>query len=179
MTAMKTHTRMLRSLNLGSDPHRRWVGECQAGAARLVRAEGAGNALNKAYCALAVVLTLSSSLVHALSPTCAAPGRNSVTSGAGDNTAMGTGTLISNTTGNTTTAAGSNALQSTPTGNGNPASGVDALYLNTTGYGNTASGVGALFANTTGIYNTASGVDALFSNTTGGDNTAPGTRALH
>jgi hypothetical protein len=195
MTAMKTTTRMLRSLNLGSDPNRRRVGEYQAGAARLGGAEAAGNALKKVYCALAVVLALSSSLVHALSPTCAAPGCNSVTSDINDNTASGTSALVNNTNGygntasgyaalfNNTggyenTASGLDALVNNTTGFHNTSSGVDALYDNTTGYDNTASGVQALFSNTTGFYNTASGVDALFSNTTGGANTAAGTSAL-
>jgi len=95
-----------------------------------------------------------------------------------DNTSLGTGALVSNTTGDLNTAIGANALLSNTTGDFNTASGVAALFLNTTGESNTASGVEALFNNTTGNWNTANGVIALFSNTTGNDNTASGVQAL-
>jgi hypothetical protein len=130
IAVMKTHTRALRSLNLGSGAHRRRVGERQGRPARL-------------YSTLAVVLALSSSLVHAQTPTCAAPGCNSVASDSnieGPNTATGT-----------------TALFSLSTGSNNTASGWRALYSNTTGSNNSASGAGALGFNTTGNYNTASG----------------------
>jgi hypothetical protein len=60
------------------------------------------------------------------------------------NTACGTGALLSNTTGAKDSAFGYNALG-----------------FNTTGFRNTASGVGALQHNTTDNYNTASGTYAL------------------
>jgi hypothetical protein len=186
---MKTRSRMLlRSLNLGSDPHRRLVNEYQAGAVRLGGAEEASNALKKGYCALAVVLALSSSLVHALSPTCAAPGCNSVTSDGSGNTAMGSLALVSasvnpsnvNLPSGATlnTASGSNALQSNTTGSYNTALGGGALNSNVTGNDNTASGVYALAANTTGGNNTAIGFSALGTSTTGDNNTATGFQAL-
>jgi trimeric autotransporter adhesin len=201
---MKTHTRMLRSVNLGSGAERRRVGECQAGAGSLGGAEGASHALKTAYWTLAVVLALSSSWVHAQTPTCAAlpspPGCNSVTSDNGENTAMGTGALASlmnsafnygfsntaagyhalyfNTTGWDNTALGVEALLHNTTGLANTALGQQALASNTTGGSNTASGSGALGQNTTGDSNTAVGYSALVSNTTGGDNTALGLFAL-
>lgn len=77
------------------------------------------------------------------------------------------------------TALGSGALQSNTTGNSNTASGLQALPSNTTGVQNTASGVNALYYNTTGSYNTACGVNALQGNTTGNSNTACGVSALY
>ena len=50
-----------------------------------------------------------------------------------DNTSLGTGALVSNTTGDLNTAIGANALLSNTTGDFNTASGVAALFLNTTG----------------------------------------------
>jgi hypothetical protein len=94
------------------------------------------------------------------------------------NTAIGTGTLESNTTGDSNTAIGFEALLSNTTGYNNTASGADALQDNTTGVGNTACGVGALGSNTTGTSNTASGSSALGSNTTGSANIAGGYAAL-
>jgi Chaperone of endosialidase len=97
-------------------------------------------------------------------PTCAAPGCNSVT-----------------TDGFGNTASGSNALQVVDTENGaigNTANGNYALYFNTTGKANTASGNSALLENTTGYYNTAFGYKALFSNSTGSHNTSSGDHAL-
>ena len=93
-------------------------------------------------------------------------------------TAIGTGALSSNTTGNANTASGYDALFSNTTGNNNTASGLQALYSNTTGNNNTASGRNALRSNTTGSSNTASGLLALYSNTTGSRNTASGHEAL-
>ena len=196
---MKTLTRILRLFNLGSGAHRRRIGECQAGEASLGGAEGAGHALKTAYWALPVVLALSSSWVHAQTPTCAAPGCNSVTSDGERNTAMGTGALVMdllgvssnsgagntaagyhalypNTDGQANTALGSNALNSNADGGYNTALGASALYSNN-GYFNTAMGEEALyFANSTG--NTAAGFRALQLDTTGGDNTASGREAL-
>ena len=192
---MKAQTRIVRSLNLRNDPLRRWVGEYQAGAARLGGAERASNALKNTYWALAAVLTLNSSVVHAQSPTCAAPGCNSVASDGTGNTAMGTGALVSgagsantasgyralffNANGSDNTALGFQALYSNTNGNDNTASGTNALYYNTIGYDNTASGYQTLQFNTTGYDNTASGFEALVSNTTGYDNTGSGYQALY
>jgi hypothetical protein len=94
------------------------------------------------------------------------------------NTSLGTGALVSNTTGSNNTAAGVDALFSNTTGMENTASGVEALFSNTTGSFNTADGFNALFNNTTGFSNAATGFDALLSNTTGAGNTATGVEAL-
>jgi hypothetical protein len=114
-------------------------------------------------------------------PTCAAPGCNSVASDSYDNTASGTNALQAVEGaggGQYNTASGFGALYSNTTGAHNTASGFSALYSNTNGVGNTASGNGALHSNTNGAQNTASGVSALFSNTTGSLNTASGGGAL-
>jgi hypothetical protein len=179
IAAMKTLTRRLRSFNLGSDAHRRRIGECQAGEASLGGAEGAGHALTRAHWTLAVVLALSSSVVHAQTPTCAPPGCNSVTSDSNANTAMGTGTLVHLSTGFGNTAAGINALYSNTTGGANTALGFVALANNTTGGANTALGYDVLYSNTTGNDNTATGNEALLNNSTGSDNTASGAGALY
>ena len=183
---MKILIRLLRSLKIDSGAHRRWVGERQAGAARLWGAEGANDALKTAYWTLAVVLALSSSWVHAQIPTCVAPGCNPVASDDFANTAMGRDVLThlittngGNDNGAFNTAAGYRALASDTIGEVNTALGDGALASNTTGSGNTASGGEALFSNTTGGWNTASGINALFSNTTGGRNTASGLEALY
>jgi hypothetical protein len=114
---------------------------------------------------------------------------------AGNNTADGSGVLVSRTTGisntgigfqalnrdtsgSNNTACGFEALLSNTTGNNNTAIGLDALQKNTTGADNTANGVDALFNNSTGINNTASGFQALFSNSSGGNNSAYGASAL-
>jgi trimeric autotransporter adhesin len=111
------------------------------------------------------------------------------------NTAIGAGTLQTNTSGSYNTATGFAALGNNTTGYYNTASGVDAmaynnvgvqntatgfqaLFNNTSGNNNTASGMSALAANTSGSGNTATGFNALLSNTTGGNNTATGLAAL-
>jgi hypothetical protein len=73
-----------------------------------------------------VILALSLSLVHALSPTCAAPGCNSVASDASFNTAARSYAISSDTSGSFNTAAGYGALRSdtTGTGTGTTASGL-------------------------------------------------------
>src|SRR6185437_14282052 len=132
--AMKTLTRILRLFNLGSGgAHYRRFGECQAGAARLGVAERASRVLKMACWTSAVVLALSSSLVHAQTPTCAAPGCNSVQSDGTQNTAMGTGALVMELPG-----------VSSNSGAGNTAAGYHALYPNTDGQSNTALGSNAL-----------------------------------
>jgi len=87
------------------------------------------------------------------------------------NTAVGSQSLFSNTTGLSNTASGFQSLTSNTTGYHNTASGVYSLSLNTTGYQNTASGVQSLYLNTTGSFNTASGTFAGLTNTTGTYNT--------
>ena len=94
------------------------------------------------------------------------------------NTAIGTGALTNNTTGQGNTASGVSALNNNSTGNSNTATGFGALGNNSTGSNNTAEGTGALQQNTTGGGNTASGEAALANNTTGNGNTASGFQAL-
>jgi Chaperone of endosialidase len=101
----------------------------------------------------------------------------SLTSGI-DNTALGFEALFRNTTGDFNTAEGFGALFSNSSGSQNTATGVNALISNTTGSFNTANGVNTLFRNTTGFQNAATGVQALLSNTTGFHNTADGFQAL-
>jgi trimeric autotransporter adhesin len=95
------------------------------------------------------------------------------------NTATGYHALRSNTNGFYNTAAGYQALDSNTTGYYNTANGTLSLITNTTGHSNTATGVSALYANTSGTYNTANGLDALRYNTTGDYNVAIGTGALY
>jgi trimeric autotransporter adhesin len=98
---------------------------------------------------------------------------------ANDNTALGTGTLASNTAGGIgNTAIGFEALTANNSGYGNVAIGDQALVSNTGGAYNVANGIYALQANTSGNSNTASGQAALQSNTTGNYNTAYGSGAL-
>jgi len=94
------------------------------------------------------------------------------------NTAIGSLTLINNTTGFSNTAIGVGALQGNTTASSNTAIGSDALYFNTTGIANTALGINALQKNISGNDNSALGSGALFNNTTGNLNTAIGTSAL-
>ena len=94
------------------------------------------------------------------------------------NTAVGSKTLYTNTTGTQNTATGFNALYSNSTGNYNVANGDYALYANTTGEGNIALGSQSLQSNTTGSYNTATGLSSLQFNTSGYNNSATGVNAL-
>jgi hypothetical protein len=94
------------------------------------------------------------------------------------NTAIGSKSLFSNTTGHLNTALGYQTLFNNTTGNGNTALGSYALYYNTTGGNNTAAGHWALHNNTTGFRNSAFGQSALASNTTGRYNTAVGDQTL-
>lgn len=93
-------------------------------------------------------------------------------------TAVGVGSLLSNTTGNYNAAFGYEAMTTNTTGGQNAAFGYSALRLNTTGTANMAIGFGALNFNTTGSSNTAVGSSALNKNTTGGNNTAIGISAF-
>ena len=101
----------------------------------------------------------------------------SLTSGT-NNTANGFQALYHDTTGSNNTAVGTNALFNNTTGNFNLANGVQALFHNTSGSYNMANGIGALFSNATGDYNVATGLNSLFNNTTGVGNTAHGISAL-
>jgi hypothetical protein len=103
---MKTLTRMSRLVNFRSSAERRQVDERQRRPARL-------------YLILAVILALSSSLVHAQTPTCVAPGCNSVQSDNAFNTAIGTGTLANLNGGSANTAAGYYAPYRNTTGSDN------------------------------------------------------------
>jgi hypothetical protein len=96
-----------------------------------------------------------------------------------NNTAYGSSTLLSNSTGSGNTAIGYTALFSNITnggskGDNNTAIGNSALRFNTTGSNNIASGTSALINNTTGSNNTAIGMNALQYNETGTLNTAIG-----
>jgi hypothetical protein len=76
------------------------------------------------------------------------------------NTAVGNGSLLSNTTASNNTAVG-----------------YQAMYLNTTGVVNAAFGRETLASNTSGEKNAAFGTNALFSNTTASNSTAVGYQA--
>jgi Chaperone of endosialidase len=103
-----------------------------------------------------------------------------------ENTAIGTGALLSNTAGHRNTATGAFALFSNtgatdapnqPSGDPgsfNTANGYQALFNNTGGGANTAVGHRALLNNTTGFANTAIGIEALTNNSTGNSNIALG-----
>lgn len=94
------------------------------------------------------------------------------------NTAVGSKTLFSNTTGSANTGTGYHALRSNSTGYYNTASGYQALDSNSTGYYNTAIGSYSLITNSTGFANTATGVSSLYANTTGTYNVAAGIDAM-
>ena len=96
-----------------------------------------------------------------------------------DNTALGFQALYFNTYARGNTAVGSQSLYSTTTGTDNTAIGFKSLYNSTTAYQNVALGMASLFFNTTGVKNTATGTEALFHNTTGTFNTAIGYDALY
>jgi hypothetical protein len=95
------------------------------------------------------------------------------------NTAVGSKSLYTNTTGNSNTALGYNALYLNSSGYGNTATGENALYNNANGYNNAAYGAYALYKNAGGARNTAGGYEALYSNTGGFYNIAFGNRALY
>ena len=99
------------------------------------------------------------------------------------NTAEGTDSLFSLTTGAWNSAFGFRALYRNATAVRNTALGYQALYntngpYNVSGLDNVAVGANALFNNTVGNSNIAIGSYALFENTTGSNNIAIGTRAL-
>ena len=94
------------------------------------------------------------------------------------NTANGSMSLYSNSSGNSNTAYGYASLYSNTTGSSNIANGNQSLYFNTTGSNNTAIGNASLNSNIEGVDNTANGFGALYRNT-GGYNTASGSRSLY
>ena len=102
-----------------------------------------------------------------------------VVTDATNNTAVGSKSLFTNTTGNTNTATGYQTLFSNTSGSANTANGHLSLYSNAVGYNNTATGYQALYNNVDGSSNTATGFGTLFSNITGTTNTASGYQALY
>jgi hypothetical protein len=88
-----------------------------------------------------------------------------------ENSAVGSYSLILNTTGNDNAAVGFQSLFSNKAGGNNAALGAHALYSNSTGGTNTALGQSALYDNTTGNNNVAIGSVAGSGNTTGFANT--------
>lgn len=95
------------------------------------------------------------------------------------NSAFGYQSMYTNSSGTFNTAMGSSALYSNTTGSSNTAVGISALYSNTSGNNNTALGQGALNSNQTGNRNIGIGTNALFNNTAGSGNIAFGSAALH
>ena len=93
------------------------------------------------------------------------------------NTAVGTGTLATITTGSTSTAVGCQALNKVSIASGNTAVGNNALSSTITGGNNTAVGDNALGACTTS-YNVAVGTRAGAAITTGTSNVAVGFNSL-
>jgi hypothetical protein len=99
------------------------------------------------------------------------------------NTAEGTESFFSLTTGAWNSAFGFRALYRNATGVRNTALGYQALYstngpYNVSGLDNIAVGPNALFSNTIGNRNIAIGSYALYQNITGSDNVAIGNHAL-
>jgi len=93
------------------------------------------------------------------------------------NTAVGTNSLLNNTSGIQNTALGVNSLFSNLVGSFNTAVGTNSLYNNTIGNYNTALGVNSLLLNTTGEFNVSLGDNALYFNRIGSNNTAIGKNA--
>ena len=102
---------------------------------------------------------------------------NSNTTGS-DNTANGFQSLNSNTTGIQNTANGFQSLKTNLTGDYNTANGYQSLYNNFNGYQNTANGYQSIWSNQTGACNTANGTYSLYSNVSGNNNTANGFLSL-
>ena len=95
------------------------------------------------------------------------------------NTALGAATLYANTTGYYNIAIGHDSLYSNRIGYENIAVGYQSLGRNDGGYQNTAIGSGSLFFNTNGNYNTASGYHSMRENTMGNYNAAYGIYSLY
>ena len=99
-----------------------------------------------------------------------------------DNTAVGAGAMLLNTTGTDNVAVGVDALVFNDIASFNTAVGSFALFNNDSSgagaaNGNTAVGDGALFANVDGVANTAIGAGALSQNIIGDSNIALGRSA--
>jgi hypothetical protein len=77
-----------------------------------------------------------------------------------NNTGVGRGALLANTSGGSNTAVGRSALAANTTGNNNTAVGSGALTSNTSGNGNAVLGINALVSNSTGTGNIAVGFAA-------------------
>jgi hypothetical protein len=108
---------------------------------------------------------------------------------AGGNTAVGSSSLASDSSGSGNTGLGWRSLIDNSSGSGNTAIGQTTLFFNTSGNNNTALGSTAMQSNGSGTNNTACGVQALrynvaigdsalISNTNGSYNVAGGTLAL-
>ena len=95
------------------------------------------------------------------------------------NTGVGAYALWRNTSGTNNTALGVGSLETNSEGSVNTAIGRWAMYRNTIGNDNTALGAAALHENSEGERNTAIGRWAMYNNTTGSDNTALGAVALN
>jgi len=93
-----------------------------------------------------------------------------------DNTAVGSVSLIANTSGERNTGIGYASLSANQGGTSNTAVGSYALQLNVSGSGNTAVGTTSL-EKSTGGNNTGIGTGSLYSTTTGNNNTAIGNSA--
>jgi hypothetical protein len=162
IAAMKTISRSSRSFHFRSSAERLQVSKQQGRPARL-------------YLAMAVVLALSTSLAHAQTPTCVAPGCNSVQSDNALNTAMSGETLVVLSTVHANTASGNWALFQ-DSGSNNTAAGHFTLQHNNSD-GNTVLGSNALTGDDDhGNNNTVAGVQALFG---GSNNTALGVNAFY
>jgi hypothetical protein len=95
----------------------------------------------------------------------------------GNNTAVGSSTLMNNTSGTGNTAVGNNALSFNSTGINNTVVGSNTMLKNSTGARNIVNGVTALIMNTSGSDNIAIGVATLNTNSIGNKNIAIGTGA--
>ncbi|MBL7701425.1 MAG: hypothetical protein JNM14_04205 [Ferruginibacter sp.] len=101
-----------------------------------------------------------------------------IATGANSNTALGTKTLFSNTTGRSNTAIGARALNDNTAGNFNVAIG-DSAAFNNNATGSVAIGSKAMFSNVVGT-NTAIGYEAMKNSVDAtGQNTVVGTRAFN
>ncbi|MEO5967942.1 MAG: hypothetical protein ABIP68_00410, partial [Ferruginibacter sp.] len=95
------------------------------------------------------------------------------------NTAIGYQSGYSNTTGILNTVIGTESFFSNISGKMNCAYGHRSLYSNSTGEGNSGYGVGSLTSNVSGQDNTANGNLSTALNTTGSFNTATGSNSLY
>jgi trimeric autotransporter adhesin len=102
-----------------------------------------------------------------------------IVSGGNYNTAIGSFSLYSNTSGFQNTAVGLNALRGNTTGNYNTALGINALDSNSIGNNNVAFGNDAMQFNKSGSYNTSFGNLSMQNSTTSNYNVAIGHQALY